>query len=420
MREPSMPSLPLLRAFNAVAEHKSITKAAASLHRTQPALTISIGKLERLLGVSLVERGRSGARLTSAGILLSRRMRRMLDRLDAALAEIAAIPDGVSWAKRITDVQARSIAALADCDTIEQSAVEIGVTAVSLRRTIQSIERLVGKSLVQPVARGIGPSKLGAQLARRMKLALGEIAAAIEEIEIARGRIRSRIAIGVVPLSATRLLTLAINDLLVEYPDASVAIAHGSYEPLLDDLRAARIDMLYGVLRLPSWNDDVKEEPLFFDPYVIAVRKNHPLTKLRRLTLNALARFDWIAPKLGTPRRQNLQRMFEDCSWQPKIAIETSSLEVQRSFLLSSDRVTLLTRREMEAEAATSGLVALSFAPRVMRGHDGVATRIDWLPTPVQARFLELLRVHCRDHSGLRNIAPEPRSAAAPDNAVVT
>ena len=399
MREHSVPSLPLLRAFNAVAEQNSMTKAASVLHRTQPALTLSIGKLERLLEVSLLDRGRSGAHLTSAGTLLSRRTRRMLDRLDAAFAEITGAPAGASWPDRITDAQARALAVLADHGTIEASAEAVGVTAASLRRTIQSLERLVGKTLLQPVSHGVGMSKLGAEVARRTKLALGEIEAAIEEIEIAHGRIRSRIAIGVVPLSATRLLVLAINGLLAEYPDASVTIAHGSYDPLLDDLRSARIDMLYGVLRLPAWTDDVKEEPLFFDPYVIAVRKGHPLNRVRRLSLDVLASYDWIAPKLGTPRRQNLQRMFAGCARRPKISIETSSLDVQRSLLLSSDRATLLTRHEMEAETATGGLVALRFDPRVVRGHDGVATRIDWHATPVQSRFLELLRMHCRDPS---------------------
>ncbi|CAN0461677.1 unnamed protein product, partial [Phaeothamnion confervicola] len=236
----------------------------------------------------------------------------------------------------------------------------------------------------------------GGELARRTKLALSEIAAGMDEIEIARGRIRSLIAIGVVPLSATHLLALAINDLLEEYPEASVSIAHGPYDPLLDDLRSARIDLLYGVLRLPSWSRDVQEEPLFFDSYVVVVRRGHPLTRLKRLRLDDLANFDWIAPRAGTPRRQNMQRMFASSAKRPKIAIETSSLSVQRALLLSSDRVTLLTRLEMDAEAAMGALVPLSYVPHVERGQDGLATRKDWQPTPVQSRFLELLRRRCR------------------------
>jgi hypothetical protein len=31
-----------------------------------------------------------------------------------------------------------------------------------------------------------------------------------------------------------------------------------------------------------------------------------------------------------------------------------------------------------------------------VRGYDGIAVRKDWQPTPVQARFLELLRIRCQ------------------------
>ncbi len=401
---PALPSLPLLRAFHSVASHQSLTRAASALRRSQPALTISIAKLERQLDVSLLDRGRSGAHVTQAGAILLRRTQRMLDRLEAAFAHLDSTAGAARWQDRISDAQARCVASLADHHTIERSAEALGITAASLRRTAQSLEQLVGRTLLQPIAHGLGTSRLGSEVARRTKLALGEIAAGIDEIEIARGRFRSRIAIGVVPLSATRLVAMAINDLLQEFPAASVSIAHGPYEPLLDDLLSARIDLLYGVLRLPAGHSEVKQEPLFFDPYVIAVRRGHPLTKCRQLLLDDLARYDWIAPRIGTPRRQNLQLMFEACSRSPKVAIETSSLNVQRALLISSDRVMLLTRHEMDQEAAIGDLVSLSFVPPVVRGHDGIATRIDWHPTPVQARFLEFLRTRCRQPSSSTTI----------------
>jgi LysR family transcriptional regulator of gallate degradation len=62
--------------------------------------------------------------------------------------------------------------------------------------------------------------------------------------------------------------------------------------------------------------------------------------------------------------------------------------------LTSSDRITLLTRQEMEQEASLGSLVTLPFFPPKTRSQDGLATRCDWQPTPIQARFLALLRLH--------------------------
>jgi len=56
-----------VEAFVAIAEAGSFTRAAESLHLSQPAVSRRVELLERELGASLFERSRAGARLTAAG-----------------------------------------------------------------------------------------------------------------------------------------------------------------------------------------------------------------------------------------------------------------------------------------------------------------------------------------------------------------
>jgi len=57
----------LLRAFIAVAEHRSFTDAAASLYRTQSAVSTQIKRLEDQLGLKLFVRSTNRVALSVAG-----------------------------------------------------------------------------------------------------------------------------------------------------------------------------------------------------------------------------------------------------------------------------------------------------------------------------------------------------------------
>jgi DNA-binding transcriptional LysR family regulator len=71
-----------LRAFMAVAHHKSFTRAAAALHLSQPALTVQIRKLEESLKLRLLDRSSRSVELTSLGRELLPVFERMLGEVD--------------------------------------------------------------------------------------------------------------------------------------------------------------------------------------------------------------------------------------------------------------------------------------------------------------------------------------------------
>ena len=73
-----------LRCFVAVAEHGQMIAAAAALHLAQPAVSQTIGQLEREVGVALFHRHPRGVRLTAAGKDLLPKARAALDSSEDA------------------------------------------------------------------------------------------------------------------------------------------------------------------------------------------------------------------------------------------------------------------------------------------------------------------------------------------------
>ncbi len=73
-----------LRYFVAVAEELSFTRAADRLHTAQPSLSQQIRQLEAEVGVKLLERTKRRVQLTSAGRVMLRESRDILNRVEHA------------------------------------------------------------------------------------------------------------------------------------------------------------------------------------------------------------------------------------------------------------------------------------------------------------------------------------------------
>jgi DNA-binding transcriptional LysR family regulator len=86
-----------LETFLAVAEERSFSRAATRLHRTQPAVSQAVAKLEAELGETLLERTSRDGTLTDAGKVLQEYAQKMLNlRGDAraALSDLRSLQQG--------------------------------------------------------------------------------------------------------------------------------------------------------------------------------------------------------------------------------------------------------------------------------------------------------------------------------------
>lgn len=84
-----IPSLDLLRGFEAAARHLSFTLAADELHLTQSAVSRQVASLEKSIGAPLFVRRHRGLALTEAGQTLFRAVGSALGDIGGALARIS-------------------------------------------------------------------------------------------------------------------------------------------------------------------------------------------------------------------------------------------------------------------------------------------------------------------------------------------
>jgi len=124
-----------LRVFLTVATEKSFSRAAEKLLRTQPAISLSIQRLEAELGEKLIDRSAKELMLTDAGKIVvefARRFENLQGELENSLAELRDMSAG-----RLS-IGANESSTLYLLDHIEQFRQKYPKVKVQIRRSLSS------------------------------------------------------------------------------------------------------------------------------------------------------------------------------------------------------------------------------------------------------------------------------------------
>ena len=130
-----MMELHSLRVFLTVANEKSFSRAAEKLLRTQPAISLSIQRLEQSLGEKLIDRSAKELLLTDAGRIVleyARRFESIQGDLENSLAELRDKSAG-----RLT-IGANESSTLYLLDHIEKYRQKYPKIKVQIRRSLSS------------------------------------------------------------------------------------------------------------------------------------------------------------------------------------------------------------------------------------------------------------------------------------------
>jgi DNA-binding transcriptional LysR family regulator len=185
-----------LEYLTAVVHHGSLRRASEHLHISQPALSEGVGKLERELGVTLLDRRRSGAQISTAGRDLLRHMSDVLDAADR-LRAAAGDQSGTTRTVRVGTVSTATASVLAPAvrafqdrrrttvvevvdlphrhvvDRVHEGAIDLGL--VNLLDGDDLAPELQGTTLVR--GRPVVVLPAGHRLARRGEVSVTELRA---------------------------------------------------------------------------------------------------------------------------------------------------------------------------------------------------------------------------------------------------
>jgi DNA-binding transcriptional LysR family regulator len=251
----------------------------------------------------------------------------------------------LDWYLQI-NLKARHLRLIVAIDTyrnLSQVAEVTHVTLPAVSKSLTELERGLGLTLFTRTAQGLVPTPYGECLTRHARAMLHVLHQASDELKALSAGTEGKIEIGVLPVSASILLTHALNLLKERSPGTNVKIVEGSTATLLPELWQGHLDLVVGRLPPPDVQGSFDEKELLEEPVTLVTGRHHPLARKKKLEWADLLPYPWILPPLGSILRDPLERALEAHGVPlTNNYIETLSLHVIRAHLQVSDCIAVM------------------------------------------------------------------------------
>lgn len=302
--------------------------------------------------------------------------------------------------QQLRDIEYFSV--VAEHGNVGRAAEALGLSQPALSKSLRRLEQSMQAKLVRRTSKGMELTTVGAALfshVRRLRQSLDDVTR--EVADLSQGR-AGHLRIGIAPGFATHLVPPACATLLKEAPRVTFKVTVLDREASLSALRHGELDLALLTLQAPR-HEDLSEEYLFEDEFVVYASADHRLARKRRVTLADLAKERWAVAAFNAAAPQRFRQVFLDAGLPPpKIAMESNSLPLRNQLLASSDLLGFASKRVVREATARSRFVELRVRDLTYTRRVGVMYRKDAYLSPAARRFIEILKATAKE------IAKEP------------
>ncbi len=254
----------------------------------------------------------------------------------------------------------RYLVALADERHFGRAAERCYVSQPTLSAQIRKLEEYLGVPLVERQPRRVTLTSAGEKIVERARRLLLEADAIVELAKTDRDPLSGAIKLALIPTVGPYLLPHVARRLRKDLPRLKLMLYEFQTAPLLEKLRAGEIDM--GVLALPVPLDGLDAEPLYEEPFTLAVPSGHKLADHERVRVDDLKGETLLLLEDGHCLRDQALEVCSRIRVQEEQDYRATSLETLRQMVAAGHGVTLLPQLAAESPVGTvRGLRAKPF-----------------------------------------------------------
>ena len=182
----------------------------------------------------------------------------------------------------MTITQLQYVLAVAEYQNFTLAAQKSFVTQPTLSMQVQKLEDELDVLIFDRGKKPIGITEVGQKIVSQAKNIVNEANRIKDIVDQDKGFIGGDFILGIIPTVMPTLLPMFLKAFINKYPRVNLIIKEQSTESLIRNIQDGHIDA--AIAATPLEIEFIKERPLYYEPFVGYVPKNHRLGKAKTLS----------------------------------------------------------------------------------------------------------------------------------------
>lgn len=220
--------------------------------------------------------------------------------------------------------QLQAFIAVAERGSFRAAADQIHLSPPALSRRIEKLESIIGTRLFNRTTRQVELTSIGRVFLERARAAIDDLESAIlgiSDIAVTRS---GRVTVACVPSAAIYFLPQVISSFSTKYPSIRIRVIDESMSQTLQSVLAGESD--FGIGFMPTLMPEIAFEGIHIDPFVVAMRHDHPLAKRQSVNWSQIESEQLISVARSSGNRQLLDDVMSKAGLKPNYAFEVSHI----------------------------------------------------------------------------------------------
>ncbi|MEM1232002.1 MAG: LysR family transcriptional regulator, partial [Pseudomonadota bacterium] len=288
--------------------------------------------------------------------------------------------------------QLRHFVAVFERGNLSKAAEAIPISQPALTRSVKTLEDQLGVELFERHARGATPTAAGERLYHHAKSILAECARASRDAAAPLDELSGSVAVGVGALFSTHIVDQMVVRFTQDNPKVKLRVHQGYFEDLIKLLDLGEIELAFVNFPLLSLPENMEFEPLMAVHTSAFASAEHPLADSETVAMKELQGARWAT--VDQPHAVDLlEAMFvSEGLAAPLISVQTNSLSLIKSVVLSSEFIGLLPDHMFEAELAEGRVVRVPLPNMPLVRSAGLITRKEGFQRPITRAVEKTIR----------------------------